>query len=46
MKVSAFLKSLGFSIQKHFIEHRYIGRILLENAHFDKRCHFLNLEIK
>lgn len=46
MKVSVFLKSLGFSIQKHFIEHKYVAKILLKTDHFDKRWYFLNLEIK
>lgn len=46
MKVSAFFKSLVFSIQKHFIEHKYVATILLKTVYFDKRWYFLNLEIK
>lgn len=46
MKVSAFWKGLAFSVKKHFIKHKYVGRILLDNVRFDKRWKFLNLEIK
>lgn len=34
IKLSAILKGLAFSIQKHFLEHKYVGRILLKNALF------------